>query len=261
MSRWSIWGVALLLVAVLTAGSAAQDKKDADKKDAAKKDADIKDAVKKDADKKDADKKDAAKKDADKKDAAKKPDDKKPDDKKPMDKRKTTAIVGELVHIEPSKQSIRVKVTIPYQELNQGEYNALIQAQQNLAKARTPKEAYDARVAIAQHSSKLYTVKQKHQEVSVDAAEDCKVRLNAPKAAFDDMGNVKKYTAKELKELRGSDMLFDGEFADLTNGQTVQVTILVPKAAPKPKNKDDILLEETKLEAIKIAVLRQPVPR
>jgi pentapeptide MXKDX repeat protein len=266
MSRWLIWGVALLLVAVLTAGSTAQDKKDADKKDAAKKDADKKDADKKDADKKDADKKDADKKDADKKDAdkkdaAKKDGDKKPDDKKPMDKRKTTSIAGELVHIEPSKQSIRVKVTIPYQELNQGEYNALIQAQQNLAKARTPKEAYDARVAIAQHSAKLYTVKQKHQEYTIDATDDCKVRLNAPKAAFDDMGNVKKYTAKELKELRGSDMMFDGEFADLTNGQIVQVTILVPKAAPKPKNKDDILLEENKLEAIRIAVLRQPAPR
>jgi hypothetical protein len=246
MSRWSIWGVALLLVAVLTAGSAAQDKKDADKKDAAKKD---------------ADKKDADKKDADKKDAAKKPDDKKPIDKKPMDTRKTTSIAGELVHIEPSKQSIRVKVTIPYQELNQGEYNALIQAQQNLARAKTPKEAYDARVAIAQHSAKLYTIKQKHQEFTIEAAEDCKVRLNAPRAAFDDMGNVKKYTAKELKELQGPDKMYDGEFADLTNGQVVRVDILVPKVAPKPKNKDDILLEENKLEAIRIAVLRQPIPK
>ena len=56
-----------------------------------------------------------------------------------------------------------------------------------------------------------------------------KVRLPAPKTEFDDMGNLKKFTKKELDAKRGPDKLFDGEFGDLTNGQIVQVTIVMPK--------------------------------
>ena len=111
---------------------------------------------------------------------------------------------------------------------------------------------------MAQHQSKLYTVKTKSQEFAINSAEEMKVRLNGPKSTFDDMGNVKKYTAKELKELRGKDGYFDGEFADLTTGQQVAVTVLLPKVAPKPKNKDDILIEENKLEATKVIVVHSP---
>jgi len=246
MSRWSLWGVAFLVAAVVVSGSQAQDKKDAAKKDAAKKDADKKPDDKKPDDKKPDDKK---------------PTDKKPDDKKPMDTRKTTVLAGEIVHIEPAKQAFRVKVTVQYQELNQGEANALLQANRDLSTAKNRDEYAAALRRIADHRSRLYSIKSKSQDYAIDSAEDMKVRLNAPKSAFDDMGNVKKYTAKELQELRGKDKLFDGEFADLTNGQIVQVTILLPKVAPKPKNKDDIQLDDNKLEATKVVVLKQPIPK
>ena len=41
---------------------------------------------------------------------------------------KAGVIAGELVHIEPGKQSIRVKITIPHQEINQGALKAYQQA-------------------------------------------------------------------------------------------------------------------------------------
>src|SRR5438128_2662284 len=142
MSRWSLWGVALLLVAFLAPGTPAQDKKDADKKDAAKKDADKKPDDKKPDDKKPDDKK---------------PTDKKPDDKKPMDTRKTTFITGEIVHIETAKQAFRVKVEIKYQELNQGEANALVTAQRDLANAKNREQYAAAANRIREHQSRLYS--------------------------------------------------------------------------------------------------------
>ena len=45
----------------------------------------------------------------------------------------------------------------------------------------------------------------------------------------------------------------DGEFSDLTNGQIVQVTLILPKAPMKVINKDDIQLEENKLHATRVA--------
>src|SRR6266567_9499206 len=58
---------------------------------------------------------------------------------------KAAEIAGELTHVEPAKNSIRVKVTIHYQELNQGEYQAYIQEQINArnAAARRDVNAYN----------------------------------------------------------------------------------------------------------------------
>src|SRR5262245_8234598 len=73
-------------------------------------------------------------------------DEKKKDDPKPLkvvEKKeaenkliKAGEIAGELVHVEPTKNSMRVKVTIRYQELNQGAYKNFIQAQIDLRNAR-----------------------------------------------------------------------------------------------------------------------------
>lgn len=267
MSRWSLWSVALLFLAFVAARGAAQDKKDAAPKDVAKKDADKKDADKKDADKKDAAKKDADKadkKDADKKDADKKPDPKMPaPDKKDAEKKllKTQMVAGELVHIEPNKQAFRVKVSYQYSEINQGAYQGMINAQRELAAARD----YNARNAAlrnyATNQAKLYDIKTASKEIAIDGGENMKVRLNQPKAGFDDFGNLKKFTMKELKAMMGVDKMYDGEFSDLTVGQIVQATVVVPKAPAKPVKKDDLtLMEDPKIEATRVAVLRQPAP-
>jgi hypothetical protein len=180
--------------------------------------------------------------------------------KKPLDKKeaenklvKAGVIAGELVHIEPSKHSIRVKVGYP--KLNVGAYQALQRAQLDLARARDLNARNNALRAIAQHQANLYTTD--YTEIPIEAAEKCEVRLPAPKQSFDDMGNVKKLNAKELAALRGKDRMFDGEFSDLTTGQIVQVT-LVKQKLPRVAKKD---LEENKPQASRIAVLRQPLPR
>jgi|SRR5215813_1959243 len=201
-------------------------------------------------------------------------DEKKKDDPKPpkiMEKKeaenkliKAGQIAGELVHVEPTKNSIRVKVTIHYQELNQGAYKGYLQAQIDLQRAAANRDingVNNARNAMLQHQRNLITLKSTSKEIPVDAAEDCKVRSAQPKAAFDDMGNVKKFTAKELAALRGKDGLFDGEFSDLSPGQVVRVALVKPKPPPAPKNKDDINLDDYKLMASRIVILSQPAPK
>src|SRR5207248_4255121 len=125
-----------------------------------------------------------------------------------------------------------------YSEFNQDAYRGLIQAQIDLQKAAANRDAngvINARRAIAQNQLNLYTIKSISKELPVDAADDCKVRMAQPKAAFDDMGNVKKLTAKELAALRGKDRLFDAEFSDLAPGQLVKVLLVKPKTAPRTK--------------------------
>lgn len=185
--------------------------------------------------------------------------------RKPLDKTETEKklieagkVAGELVHIEPSKHSFRLKVTYQYAKINPGALQGILQAQQQLATARSAQQVYQAQQSLIQNQANLYTLQSASKEFPIEAAEKCEVRLPAPKQAFDDMGNVKKLKPKELAALRGKDRMFDGEFSDLTIGQIVQIT-LVKRRLPRGAKKED--LEENKPQASRIAVLRQPLAR
>jgi hypothetical protein len=82
------------------------------------------------------------------------------------------------------------------------------------------------------------------QEVEFQVTEDVKVRTLVLPDVFDDKGNIKKYTAKELKELKGKDSHLPGyesAVENLTPGQVVQITLAAAKkpnpAAGKDKDK------------------------
>jgi hypothetical protein len=66
-----------------------------------------------------------------------------------------------------------------------------------------------------------------------------KVRTLSPPVDYDDKGNVKKYTAKELKKLRGKGNLpgYPADFDSLREGQAVKVYLAKPKAAKKKAGK------------------------
>src|SRR5258708_3642218 len=86
-------------------------------KDAPKKDADVKDAPKKDGDAKDAPKKDA--------DAKDKKTDEKKDEKKDSPWVRVGTVSGELVGVDESKKTIKVKITTVVQRVDQNEANAI----------------------------------------------------------------------------------------------------------------------------------------
>jgi FtsZ-interacting cell division protein ZipA len=154
-------------------------------------------------------KKDAAKKDTDKKEAEKKDSAKKDKD---ADKPDT----------KPSESKIKM---VPVAQLTG-----------RLATVEGSEKTFSLNIPVGRH----------WQKVDLTAADDIKVRVPRPPAAFDDKGNPKKYSSKELRELKGPGNLpgFIGEFSDLRPNQVVQVTVAKKKEAAKPyrpkgKDKDD----------------------
>jgi hypothetical protein len=131
-----------------------------------------------------------------------------------------------------------------YLKLNVGAYNSYLQAQvslQQAARNTNPQSRaqamLSAQVQMARAEATLYQPQSLTKEVELQATDDVKVRLARPPEANDDKGKPKKYTAKELKELRGPDPKLPGyqaEFSDLHEGQIISVTLVKKKDAPKP---------------------------
>jgi len=151
----------------------------------------------------DKDKKaDPKKDDPAKKSTVQKPDAKKPNAKKDADKAKE----------KPAEKMIRVAVVV-------GKIGRVDEAKKSL------------------HLE--LTVGKKSEWADWVSTDDVKVRILKPPPAFDDKGNPKKYTRKELRELKGDSKLpgYPAEFSDLKPGQYVQVT-LVRKKGVRRKPKD-----------------------
>lgn len=219
------------------------------------------------ADKDDKAKKDPApdaKKDADKKDAAN------------TDKTiKLGQLVGKVVEVNETKKSIRLQVGYDVAKPNVGEIQALMNCKAQIAQAmygRPPdyNQIASLQQQMAQHSARLQTIEHKTQDVELTGTDDVKIRLAEPPPAFDDKGNIKKRTSKELKELKGDPKDPDyklpgypGEFSDLRNEQIVRVNLIKKKDAPKPvgpkpKDADIELLGENMPQASQIEILGEP---
>jgi hypothetical protein len=89
---------------------------------------------------------------------------------------------------------------------------------------------------MAQAAAQLYQVATVEKEVEWTAADDIKVRLHNPPPQFDDKGRIKRYSPKELRELKGNDKLpgYPAEFSDIKSGQIVQVTLQQKKGGARP---------------------------
>jgi len=173
-------------------------------------------------------------------DDPKKPDDKKPDVKKDEPKKddptpekmlKAGQLAGKIIHVDESKRSLKVKLEFVYQKLNTGEYEAM---QRELAYAandsarRNFNGAAEHQRNAANHQARLYSLEKKSQDVGVDTIDKVVVRAAQPPAAFDDKGLPKKYTQKELDELKGADKKLPGytaDFGDLRAGQYITLEL------------------------------------
>jgi hypothetical protein len=263
-------GAAVIILAFLVLPGYAADEKDKDKDKKAP-------DAKKDGDK---NAQPDVKKDVDKK----APDAKKDHDKKDSPWVKAGQVAGTIVNINESSKGIRLKVDVP--ELNPSAVQGLANAQLQLANAKVqlaqaglkpPQERLQAIInaqnAIAQAQQNVanqqaHLYNKKPMEFELSTTEDLVVRLNEPPPKFDDKGKKVKYTAKELKALKGDNPKLPGyqaEFSDLRSNQLVQVTLVRNKNAPKPKpinpknkSKDadaELLLDDNKPHISMIMVL------
>jgi hypothetical protein len=179
--------------------------------------------------------------DDEKKDA--KPDPMKEIDKKEAEKTekrtKNGVLRGRILSVDESKNVIDLELHIPVPRINEGAANALAQAQVNLQAAMIKRDAQgvaNAQRSIAAESMKLYKLEDVKRKIQVSPVEDVKVRLANPPPQFDEKGKPKKYTKKELDEMKGPDPKLPGyqaDFGDLKADQYVEVTLVKKKDAPK----------------------------
>ena len=96
--------------------------------------------------------------------------------------------------------------------------------------------------------------------VEFQLTEKAKVRTTLLPDPFDDKGNPKKYTRKELDDLKGKDKTLPGyesTLGDLRAGQTVQLTLVsVPRpAGAKKKDDPDGLKAADKSKQVRLVVI------
>jgi hypothetical protein len=254
----------LLLLSALVLPSLGADDKDAKKKDDAPQQ---KDAVKKDDDT-----------------ARKKPADNGKDSKEKKEKLTWGAeLVGRVEVAGTSQREFTLHVT---QKIMEPDYGAQVQyAQQRLqlaqqqarmATARTLQERnsatlqyYQIAMQMSQTQQRLYRPRDHHYDLKLRFAENKKVRLSQPPLDYDDKGNPKKYTAKELRDFQGKEGLpgHTAEMDALKSGQIVKVYLkrYAPAYTPakgkaaKKKDEDEEDADMSRPEAVMILVLREPI--
>lgn len=253
-------------VALLLPHGLAQDKgkKDADKE--VKKDEDKKKDAKGDApkDEKKDDKKDA-------KDEKKKDDDKPAKKKEPEEKlvygQKLTAKIKRIDANSARDFAIDLPQVDPMKvaAFNQWKAQRLIQImqQQNPVQRSQQMLQFQAEMARKQNTD-IYSMK----EVSMRAAENCKVRSMFLPVEFDDRGFPKKYTAKEIAALKGGSKLpgFTADFDRLREGQVVELYLAKTTGQPVAPKKKNLLDDEdgpvNRPEVVMIVIIQEtPMPR
>lgn len=250
-------------------GAQDKDKKnDAKKDDAKKTDVKKEDTPKKsDAKKVDAPKKSDAKKTA----PAKKPvmpryTPKKISDKDSAEKQvKAGVVVGQIVSLVADKKTIRLKVVWKIPQITADALNAIANAQNQVAQANSPQALVQATQNLAKAKAEAVTYADVPKEYELSAADNMRVRNANPPPNFDSKGRPKRYTNKELRELRGTEKLpgFPADFGDLKAEQTVKVTLMKKKGSTRArakKNKDAVpdLLESNLPKMSLIVILSDP---
>jgi hypothetical protein len=261
-----------LIVALLISNLAAQE--NAGKEDPK--------AVK-EKDKKDPDKKEAAKgKDDDKKDLKKK-DDKKQTTKKDKDdqepKKDEEKVVwgaelkGKLKQLDANSQkdfTLEVMVPDPKKILELSQWKA-----QQLAGIAQSRDINDRRNRTANYQRELVQRSlpaslQSPQDLKLRAGDKIQVRSLYPPVDYDDKGNLKRWTAKELAKLKGTSRLpgYPAQFDALRPGQLLSVYLAKPVkqksgsyGAKKKFAEEDDELGPMRPEAVMIVILLEAAPR
>jgi len=156
-------------------------------------------------------------------------------------------LVGKIQVDGNSQHDVTLHITQKILEPDYGAQQQYAQQQMQLAQyqvrmliGRTPNDRlqatqqyYQAAMQLAQTQQRLFRPKDYNYDVQLRFADDMKVRLLQPPVDYDDKGNLKKYTAKELQELRGKDGLpgFTGDMDAVRSGQIVRV-FLARKQVP-----------------------------
>jgi len=185
------------------------------------------------------------------------------DDKaeKKADPKKDWQIIGTfqamVLHVEESNKAVFLKglPAIPDPAAQQKLDRAYKDAQ--TAFNKRDKAAYDEAMNRANQAQA-----QMSGDRGIRLGDGAKIRVAYPPPAFDEKGNPKKYTAAELKELKGTGEDaklpgYVGEFGNLQSDQIVTITLTHKKGMPLRPKPDDNLDEFSPVISV---IIIQPEP-
>ena len=164
------------------------------------------------------------------------------------------------------------------------QFNRLAQLQNQLATARNRNQYNSIMRQINNLTNQIqrtggrgqqspYRVVQKSADIEIELSPDVKIRTNFLPFAYDDMGDPKKYTKEEIKELKGPNPKEPGYKAELTDlkvGQDVKVTLArvkdkdldsPPENKDKPADKKDPADEKKDAAAVKKTDAKDPADK
>jgi hypothetical protein len=147
------------------------------------------------------------------------------------------------------------QLSIARQTTIQGRAQATAQYQQSLAQYTVTLAQRQMQLA-QKMDTEIYSPK----DYELRAAENIKVRTAMPPTEYDDKGNMKRWTVKELKNLKKGSKLpgYPAEYDALRPNQTVAV-YLAKSVLPQAKNtKKGIKIEGIKLDDEKDATDKRP---
>jgi len=263
--------VTLLAMPLISAQDAEKkEAKDVEKKDVAKKDDAKKDDAKKDGE-------DEPKKKEDGKDEPKKGDPKSSSKSKHPEEPK-------LVH-GPVLQGVKLKAVdsdesrsftvemmapdpVKMMQNQQWQMQRMFQLQQNRLSnpAQYMNDMRTFQMEMMRRQSQAYSMK----DVLLKAENGCKVRILQPAAEYDEKGNLKKWTKKDLDALKGNSKLpgYPADFDALRQGQYLVVYLAAPKGSekklpggppPKKKNDDeDVAMPQDRQDTVMIVIVGDP---
>ncbi len=186
---------------------------------------------------------------------------------------KAGQLVGKVAAVYETKKGIRITVTYPVQKYNQGAITGYAQAQQQYTAAmyKRPPDYNAMRTAqlqMLQHQANIIQTEYKTKDLELTAIDEVEVRTKMPKPDFDEKGNPKKLTRKELAKLKGPDPKkkgYEAEFGDIQTEQFIHVQLVkkkdVPKVRPKKGklDKEDLdLLAENLPQISSVMILHDP---
>jgi hypothetical protein len=152
-------------------------------------------------------------------------------------------VTGRVVNVEGTRKVFTLELSVAYQVPNVGAINNITNIKLQMATCRDINQMRNLQVQLLREQANMVQVKRENHNVDIEAGDDVQVRLQDPPVAFDEKGNVKKYTAKELKDLKGDPKLklpgYQGDFDSLKTDQIIKVTLAKMKETPRPRGKND----------------------
>lgn len=164
-------------------------------------------------------------------------------------------VSGKLAAVQPSGRGLTLRYE--YQLLEPKgqatpQMQSYLQQQQQLMQLRNPwraaQELQQLQAQAQRQAAGAFKTVNAHKDFELEAVEDVKVRTMHLPVVYDDKGQPRKYSDKELRELKGPDTRLPGYQADfdgLKPGQTVKLTLTrkkpdaaKDKEAPKEDDKD-----------------------